>query len=367
MNARLAVAAVLLAALPASSRAAPGQSLALTTGLETYFDDNILNYSEAQIAGLESGLVPYRYGVSQAEDVVFRPSLGLLWQVDRGGERRRSLAVRGEGEVHRWSEVANWGEFGVAWREGFSRGRRLSLTYERMPNYYLRRLYDEDLVSVSAPERYQDVTLDQQSAGVSWRHGLPRTSWLDLGYRFVRRTYPDGFRERDSDSHEADLAVGRERLPRAARLSLTAGFRTMSARAEDGDDPPGTVPNEPDLSFHGFAAGVRGGMDLGTARGVRIAGDVRFDLERKWYDSDRPADESHYGRRDFLHGFEVGLSLRPRGPWSARAFYSLQNNRAVYGSTARPGSEIGGYRVNQVGLALERSVEIWSRAAAHTP
>jgi len=357
---------VLAAVLSGPARAAPGQSLDVTTGLETCVDDNILNYSGAQLVDLDSGLYPYRFGVAQAGDFVFKPSIALLWQLDRGGERRRSLGLRAEGEMHGRSVVANSGELGLTWREGFRRGR-LTLAYQRSPHDYLRRLYDQDLASLPVTERYRDVTLDLQRGSVAWRNPVPRASWVELGYRFERRKHPSAFRERDSGTHQGELRVGWERLPRDGRLALSAGARKRDARGQDGDEPPGAVPDEPDLSYHSSMAGVNGSLELGALNGLRFVGDVEYDLEHRQYDSRRPADDSHYGRKDLLQAVEVGLRLRAQGPWSARAFYRLQHSRAWYGGTAPQGLEIGGYQARQAGLALEWRRQVWSRNRAPVP
>ncbi|HEY2955371.1 MAG TPA: hypothetical protein VGK89_09010 [Candidatus Eisenbacteria bacterium] len=354
------VLAILFAACAAPARAHPGQSLDLTAGIETYFDDNTLNYSAHQLEDLASGRHPYRFGVGSPGDLVFKPALGLLWQSDRDSDRRRALGASAAGEMYGRSVVANSGEYGVLWREGFRIGR-LSLAYRRSPQEYLRRLSDADLAFLPSSQRYRDVAVDLHRVSAAWRQAVPRLSWIDLGYTFERRRYPGAFRERDSDLHRGTLAVGWERMPRGGRLALSAGLRKLDARAEDGDEPPGAVPDEPDLSDHALLLGASGGLDLGVAAGLGIAGEVEYDLESRGYDSDRPADDSHFGRQDLIQAVELALRIRSEGPWSARAFYRAQHNRARYGSTDTQESEIGGYRANQAGLALEWRRQVGSR------
>ena len=344
--------------IPATAGAARGQSLSVTAGLSSYFDDNILLYSRAQIRDLDSGLYPYRFGVSQVGDWVFHPSLGLLWQYDKGAGRRRSLRLSGEGDVHETNGVANVAELGVTWRESFAGSRRLTLSYAHAPDSYLRRLYDADLVLLPSAQRYRDASVDLHTGSMAWRQAVPRLSWLELTYRFDRTRYAPEFRERDSDTHRAAVGVAWERRPRASRLQLGAGYLKRDARAEDG----GAAASEPDLSYHGVEMEAGGSLELARGRSWSSAIDLRYELELRRFDSTRPADESHFGRRDRAHALEIGLGARTGPHWSARGFYRLGDNRARYGANAAPGSEIGGYRANQAGIELEWTGELWRRS-----
>ena len=337
-----------------------GQSLTVTAQLASYFDDNILRYSRAQIRDLDSGLHPDRFGVSQVGDWVFHPSMAVLWQYDKGAGRRRTLGVSGEGDVHETNGVANVAEVGVTWREGFGGGRRLSFSYGYSPDSYQRRLYDADLVSLPSAQRYRDASVDLHSATLAWRQAVPRLAWLDLAYRYDRTRYAPDFRERDSDTHRAKATVAWERRLRANRLALGAGYLKRDARAEDG----GANANEPDLGYHGVEMEAGGSLELGRGRTWSSALDLRYELELRRFDSDRPADDSHFGRRDRVHALEIGVGARTGPHWSARGFYRFGDNRARYGTSAAPGSEVGGYRANEAGIEIEWTGELWRRDAA---
>ena len=152
-----------------------------------------------------------------------------------------------------------------------------------------------------------------------------------------------------------------ERLPRAGRLRLGAGYTKRDARADDGNGAPGGDPDETDLSYHGGGLDVGGGVELARGRGFSVAGDMRYELEMRRYDSSRPADDSHYGREDRFYAIEFGLGAGIGPAWWVRGFYRIERNRADYGTTAPPGSEVGGYHVNQAGLVLEWSAGLWRR------
>ena len=151
-RARGAAAAGLLAvgmgviACPTPSRAARGQNLTVTAALSGYYDDNLLEYSDAQLRDFEAGAHPDRFSLESRDDVVLQPSLGMAWEMDSGRGRRHALRLRGEGDIPERNGTADFRSVSAGWRESFRGERRLALSYYLVPHYYLRQLLDEDVV-----------------------------------------------------------------------------------------------------------------------------------------------------------------------------------------------------------------------------
>ena len=354
---------------PRAPRRPPVQKLEMSVGLATYHDNDILQYSENQIADYESGLHPYRFDLESPDDIVYRPTLTLDWERDQGRGRRHGLHLRGSGELHSRNGSADFRSLGVAWREGFRKGRRFALGYYMVPDYYLRQLYDEDLVTLPSSERYVRAAFDLQIGSVGWRQALSRNARLGVAYQFEQRRYVPNFRERDSGTHQAEIGLSWDGLPRRSAIDLSTALRLSRARAQDGDDTTGTTPDDADLSYHGVGTTIGGRMELARGEGWRLDGDLGYTLAMRSYDSDRPADVYHYGRLDILNAVEAGMRARFVGHWSARVFYRLEDNVARLSTAAPPISDSGSYHQDQIGLALEWRGEVWRRnpAAAADP
>ena len=81
----IAVAALgMLGSAPSSGWAAARQSLNLTAGIASWYDNNLLQYSDRQISQFESGLLPNRFAITTRDDLILNPSLGLTWELDQG-------------------------------------------------------------------------------------------------------------------------------------------------------------------------------------------------------------------------------------------------------------------------------------------
>ena len=79
---RMAIPLALL--LVPALAAARGQSLSMTAGLGTAYDDNFLQYSTQQISDFEAGRKPAQFSVATRDDQLWLPSLGFAFESDRG-------------------------------------------------------------------------------------------------------------------------------------------------------------------------------------------------------------------------------------------------------------------------------------------
>jgi hypothetical protein len=355
---------------PPRARRAPraaGQSLTLSAGLSSAYDSNLLQYSADQLASFESGIHPGRFSIHTSDDLTWNPALELVWELDRGRGRRHALRLKTEGDFHQQNGTGDFHSASISWYESFRGGRQLAVGGYALPQYYVRQLSDDDVVppySGLTDYRYRRAEFALGIASASWSQRVGRRGHLALGYQFERRRYNADFTERDSDVHQGEATWGWMRLPRRGTVELHAGYRTSDAKASDGDEPPGTVPDDADLSYHGWIAGIAGRMTFVDRARLRLGADLAYAFASRSYDSDRPADRYHFGRNDSLHGIELGLRAQARPHWSARGFYRYEWNDASLGRAAPPTTDSGSYRQHQVGLALGWSGGIWHSRGA---
>jgi hypothetical protein len=362
---RLATLALLalLTPLPTRALAARGQSLNLSAGVSSAYDDNFMQFSDHQLTDFDSGLHPLRYSVQSTGDALFLPEAALTWRLDDGGGRRHTLRLRWEGDFHSRNGTADNNAASVRWTEFFAKDRRLTAGWYRLNNFYVRQLRDEDLDVTLGELRYQRAQFDLSIYSAAWRQRLARSMLADFAYQFEDRTYAPGFIERTSGTHQGELRLDWDRLPHRADIEARFGWRDSQADATDGDEVGG-VREDDDVSYHGPEGGISGRMEFRRAHGWRWGGDLGWEMESRAYDSDLPTDPYHFGRNDLLNAVEAGVRLGYRRHWTARVYYRLENNVANLGVSAPPSSDSGSYRENRVGLELNWSGLVWRQATA---
>ena len=361
----MAALALTASAHPAAAATPATQRITLAASLTTVYDSNILEHSKDQITLFEGGTRPDRYSLESTDDLVWNPSLALGWETAGERGRRHALRLRAEGDFHQKNGTADFRAASIGWRESWSRDRRLSVGWYTLPEFYLRQLYDEDYVPpFPGLSRYRRASFSLDIGSVGWSQRIGRSKSLDLGGQFERRRYNSDFRERDSDTWQGEAAWGWTRLPHRGQVELRVLYRLSDARAMDGDEVAGLSPDDADLSYHGAGGGVHGEMELTRRTGWRVIADADYRLAARNFDSNRPADRYHFGRRDRLHTAEMGATLRWKRNWRARAFWRFDRNFAKLGAAAPATADAGEYAHPQVGLRLSWSGTLWRTRSA---
>lgn len=352
-------AALLL--LSVSAHAAPSQSLRLNLGLGANWDDNFLEYSDGQISDFDSGAHPDRFSVESVDDVVLEPTVGLTYEKERDRGAGRTIRLRWAGSFQSKNATSDHLSGSFSWQEAFGKDRSLTLNGYLLPNFYLRQLFDEDLPSGTGASRYRRAEFALKLASLAYRQRvLPRTL-LSVSYQYERRDYNNDFLERDSDTHET--GAGLDWTQRGGRLGFGAngGYRSSNARAADGDDPGGVTPDDADVSYNGVVLGGDGHVDLARGRSGRLSAEAAYELRTRDYLSDRPADRSHFGRKDRLHDLTLGLRWNPPGPFSLRTYYQHENNHASFEALNPPATDPASYSENRIGASVTYGTTLWKR------
>lgn len=363
--AALAALALLPVAAPASKALAAEtpwrERIRLAVAFRVTHDDNFLQYSDGQIATFDAGTNPDRYSITSIDDALFEPSVSLSYEQDRGRRGGRTIRLRWSGDFHGTNATADDGAGSVLWREEFAHGRSVAVGGYRLPNYYLRQLFDEDIPAGPGVSRYRRASFALTIGSLEYRQRIAsRTSGV-IHYQYERRGYDRYFRERTSDTHE--LRVGSGWNPRGSRFDLegSGGYRTSAADATDGDEAPGSPADDPDVSYHGPVVSARTRINLSRAAAGRLDGEIGAEYERRDYTTDRVADSAHYGRIDRIADVTVGLRWNPRGAFSLRAFYRHENDHATFSSANPPATDPASYVANQFGASVEWGSTLWQR------
>lgn len=357
---RLIVSLLMFAGLSATSATtstASQQSLSLTAGVSSVYNNNFLEYSNNQLDRFKAGTNPLRFAIESTDDAIFSPAVSLQWELDQGGGRRHALRAHWDGDFHGTNPSADYRSYSARWTESFGGGKRLAVGYGRMDNFYVRQLRDEDIARVLvAPVNrdlaFQRAEFDQDAITATWRQNVAKNMNMGLAYRYEKRDYVPAFAERSSKANQGEIRLGWDGLPKGAELELNAGYRQSKAEPQLGDSS--------DVSYHGILAGATGRMQLSRSKMMRWTGDAGIDLATRSYDSDLGAviDPFHFERSDMLIGFEVGVRASYKR-WDARAFGRIENNNADLGTGAAPTSDSGSYNKNMVGLELSWSGDLW--------
>ncbi|MEO1366661.1 MAG: hypothetical protein AAFX50_05760 [Acidobacteriota bacterium] len=289
---------------------APGPSGRWTTRarVSSYYDSNILRYSDRFIQRYEDGTAPRRFRVESLDDTITRAEVDATRRFTGFGGLPARLNLGVEHRAYARNSIKDWSRFRAEWRQDLRRGQSVSLRLEEATDFYIRHLRDSDLAGAgSTTDPFQALSFTRSEARARYAREVGASSDVRLELRWRRLDYAETFRELDSDDWGASLRFD-HRLGRRTQLSLTVEHLDSSAR---GFDEPGETrfdSDDSDASHRQLdvVAGAR--FQLPTERRQSLF--LQAEVGRREYTTDRPPAEApvHAGREDDF--------LRLYGAWS---------------------------------------------------
>jgi hypothetical protein len=128
----------------------------LIARLASYYDANILRYSEKYIQSFENGDDPGRFRVQSLDDIVYRADLYVDYGFAGLKQRPAELSLDFEHRAYQKNSIKDWSRFGISFSQEFRKNRRLTLRLSTTSDYYVRHYRDSDLTgqgSTSDPFR----------------------------------------------------------------------------------------------------------------------------------------------------------------------------------------------------------------------
>ena len=281
--------------------------------LSSYYDDNILRYSDRFIQRFESGQDPDRFRVESLDDYVQR----LDFYVDRRfpgiGGRRAEIGLDLEHRAYLRNSIKDWSRFALSWEQDLGFEREIRFTTSYIPNFYVRHLRDSDLRGLPNRDRFQAFEFERTEARVDYFHDL---AWkvrarYHLGLAVFRHS--DAYTEFDSENVFAGVRLDQE-VGRGLRFSYALEYTDSAAQGYDEPGETLETSDDTDPSYRQF--------DIMLAVRYRLPGkrDSTFflqgELGQREYTTNRPPDlvPLHAGREDdilrFYASWQVELSKR---------------------------------------------------------
>ena len=279
----------------------------------SFYDDNILRYSEKFIERFERGQDPGRFHVDSLDDVVQRVDLTLGRRFPGVRRRPALLELYLEHRAYSRNPIKDWTKVAASWQQDLGLGRRLGVVASWAPSFYVRHLRDSDLTGSGGNDPFRAFEFDRAELRLEVAHRAATSFDLRYHLGLADFRHAAAFREFDSQNLFAGLRLD-QRVGRGWRLSYGLEQTISGARGYDEDGETLATSDDTDPSFRQ--------TDLMLAARYRFPGKRRSTLflqaeaGLREYTTDKPATQAplHAGRRDDLLRFYLSwrLSLSSR-------------------------------------------------------
>jgi hypothetical protein len=194
------------------------------------YDDNIINYSDADLDLYGDNVRPDKFAIDSQDDwiVTSRISARLKGRFISG--RTAWLDLRFNYHYYARNEVRRYQTYGLTGRHYFMRGGYGELAYSYLPDYYYRNQYYEGTGQYIEADFSKHFLKAEIGADI-----LPSLKG-DISYRLQRKFFNPEVRERDLTVHGVRLD-GIWRAARMFKFWAFYGFQRGLARGADDPDP----------------------------------------------------------------------------------------------------------------------------------
>lgn len=275
----------------------------------TVYDDNILRYSEKYIERFDRGQDAGRFHINSIDDFVLQSSVSA----ERFFRIRKNwtsvLFAEARNRIYTHNSVKNWSALGVGIRQRWGSGTMLLVSYNYLPDFYVRHYRDDDWVRVYGytSATFKPYSFSRNELRTWLQHTVFKSTRIRLLYSRFWYYHNQHFTEYDSRDNVLGIDLSH---PLHKNLRVNAGYRFTSSDATGYDEPGETRSDSDDGDASYNEDGVRIGVEWQLPRIIRLRTSLALSGEysRQSFTTKRNAvtDPMHAGRLD--HEFGVSIS-----------------------------------------------------------
>ena len=335
--------------------------LEVNFGLATIYDDNILKYSQKYLDRFMNGEDFGRFHIETYDDVILNPTLQLVTTYRLFGKLKSELTLDFNPKYYVVNNIKNWSSFTLGYRQFFTKRASFKLTYNYVPDFYIRHFRDDDWVEVYGyvPETFQPMGFAKNQYGFYVQNTFFKNTLFRLSLNLAQYFYNQHFIEYDSK----DYSIGYRLIqPIAKNFKLELGYVFTKSNAKGYDGPGESKDNsdDSDADFDEDGFFLIASWQMPDVFKLKTSLEANGGFEKRYYTTNHYVvdDPEHAGRVDNILSFGFNYNLKINKPLQLSAFYRWIGRDS---STSSPlNSEYVSvekdYRQGQVGIEIDYSL-----------
>ncbi|MEM7050263.1 MAG: hypothetical protein AAF604_11425 [Acidobacteriota bacterium] len=293
--------------------------------LASYYDDNILRYSDKFIARFDAGRDPDRFRVDSLDDVIHRADVYLDRSFSGLAGRPAGVGFDLEHRAYQRNGIKDWSRLGISWDQELPGQRELTLALTYTPDFYVRHLRDSDLTGAGQqvdPFQAFEFEKSEARAALTQPIGASFRGRFHLGYS--RFEHSAAFQEFDSDNLFAGARIDHD-FDRRWRFSYAVELTESSAQGFDEPGETRRTSDDTDPSYRQLDLMLAARYRFATARRQTLF--LQGELGQRDYTTDKGSRLAplHAGRDDELLRFFASWQLELNQRYDLIVFGQLRD------------------------------------------
>ncbi|MEM1178180.1 MAG: hypothetical protein AAGM22_07545 [Acidobacteriota bacterium] len=295
--------------------------------ISSYYDSNILRYSDRFIQRFDNGQDPGRFRVESLDDVVHRADL----DIDRrftgydGQPARFSFGLTHR--AYQRNSIKDWTQGRLRLRQNLRGGRSLGLFATSATDFYVRHIRDGDLRGTTA-DPFQAFEFEKSEVGLRFTQELGASWLLSLDLSQARFRHSENFREFDSEDSKARLRFDHQ-LTRRTRFSYAVEYTDSDAQGFDEPGETRATSDDTDPTYRQVDLILSARFELPTERRQVIF--IQAEAGEREYTTDKLPSVAplHFNRTDDLFRLFASWDIRLTDRLNLTVFGQLRDRSST--------------------------------------
>ncbi len=322
-----------------SAKASTTKLFSLNTDIGLAYDDNVINYSEADLGLIGDSTKAGKFAIKSKNDWI--TTIKIQPQIKSKLLFGRTAWVDASFEYFFYfrNDVRRYSKLSISGRQYVIPGGYVDLTYAYVPNYYYRN-YLKNSIWMQAKFKKHYIKLETG-------YQVTKELKADLAYIFQNRIFNSEFTERNTKSNLVTAGID-YLFTKQFKASIIYDFESAIANGANNPDP-----NVIDVSYDAWdiSLGLRHYSPLFGHTNPEVYG--VFQYRKIKFQSIKVRDEFRFGRNDNNYQFRLGASAQLFYGVRTGLEYKAQKKRAdMFFSSREP--EIN-YNSNTISIDFSRT------------
>lgn len=299
----------------------------LKIGLATFYDNNILKYSEKYLDRFMNGEDEGRFQIETYDDVILKPSLqiGATYQIFKKQKSRINFSYNYSAYIV--NDIKNWQFISLGFQQSFLKKASFRIAYSYVPEFYVRHFRDEDMVNYYkevygfgyVPETFVPFSFSKDDYSFWIQNTFFKSTRVRITFNYSQYFHNEHYTEYDCDNFTYGFQVV-QGIGKKVDMEFGYEFGTSDAVATDGPqepNPDADADNEGDA----YMLGVTWQMPKIFKRNQSLGAGAEY--LKRYYTTNNYVEEDpeHAGRVDDVINLDFNYQMKLSKAFDVSLFY----------------------------------------------
>lgn len=304
----------------------------INTGLRTYYDDNILKYSDNYLQSFINNEDEGRFHIKTYDDLVLKPSLSINISDSIFKGKLTRLKLFANRSIYTHNAINDYTFFSIALEQNLKDSCKIGIAYEYIPEYYIHHLRDADYTSFMGyvPATFMPLSYSKDWFSLYLYRTFKKTG-VKLSLTYAQCFYNSHFIEYDSKEPGTEIEISQPFFKQKLKMKIQYAFSKSFARGYDQYNEKADQSDDSDASYFFNSFKISTGLKLPKLLKHSNNFSLTIQLGLKHFTSEKYVeyDMLHVGRKDFNYQFEFEYNYYLSKHLSLTLMYSSVNRNAT--------------------------------------